>query len=98
MDSQLESLILAVLADVRTEQSPSDADAITRETRLFGRGGLFDSLGLVTFVVAVEQAIEDQLGLSVSLADERAMSQTKSPYRSVASLAEYARLVIESGR
>ena len=48
---------------------------------------ILDSMGLVTLVVGVEQAIEDELGVSVSLADARALSQRNSPYRTVGSLA-----------
>jgi len=75
------------LLDDRAIDTPGPVDA---ETRLFGRAGLLDSLGLVTLVVAVEQAIADEYGVSVSLADDRALSQRNSPYRTVGSLAEYA--------
>jgi acyl carrier protein len=70
-------------------------EALGPETRLFGEGGLFDSVGLVSLVVAVEEAIQDRMDASVSLADERAMSQKRSPYRTISSLAEYARTLLE---
>jgi hypothetical protein len=52
-------------------------------------------MGLVSLVSAVEQAIEDRYEKSVGLADEKAMSQSRSPYRSVARLAEYAASQLE---
>jgi D-alanine--poly(phosphoribitol) ligase subunit 2 len=67
------------------------------ETPLFGDSGLFDSLGLVSLVLAVEEAVADESGVPVSLADERAMSQARSPFRTVRSLAEYAAGLIEEG-
>lgn len=78
---------LRELLDARAIDAPGPLDA---EVRLFGRAGLLDSLGLVSLVVAVEQAIADEYGVSVSLADDRALSQRNSPYRTVGSLAEYA--------
>ncbi len=63
---------------------------LNAETTLFGPEGILDSLALVALVVGVEQAIEDKFGISVSLADEKALSQRNSPYRTVASFAEYA--------
>ena len=63
---------------------------LNEDTVLFGKDGALDSMGLVTLIVAVEQAIEDRFDRSVGLADEKAMSQAKSPYRSVGSLADYA--------
>ena len=68
----------------------ADADSLTEETVLFGEGGLLDSMGLVTLIVAVEQEIEDRFEASAGLADEKAMSQANSPFRSVATLADYA--------
>lgn len=65
------------------------------ETVLFGKSGKLDSLGLVSLVVAVEEAIEEQYGVSISLADQRAMSQKRSPFRSIGSLAEYAGRLID---
>lgn len=65
-------------------------ETLSEDTKLFGKDGVLDSMGLVTLIVAVEQAIEDRFDSSAGLADEKAMSQARSPYRSVASLADYA--------
>jgi acyl carrier protein len=56
---------------------------------LFGREGGLDSLGLVSFIVAVEQTLGDSLGVAVTLADERAVSQRVSPFRTIGTLADY---------
>jgi D-alanine--poly(phosphoribitol) ligase subunit 2 len=71
-------------------------EGLSGETPLFGRDGILDSVGLVSLVVAVEQAIEDECGVSVSLADEQAMSQRQSPYRTVRSLADYASRLVKT--
>ena len=65
------------------------------ETRIIGKGGKLDSVGLVTFIVAVEQMIEDEFEVPMTLADERAMSQNQSPFRTVRTLAEYIAMLIE---
>jgi len=64
-------------------------------TVLFGEGGKLDSLGLINLVVAVEQNIEDEFDVTITLADERAMSQENSPFRTVGSLADYIELLLE---
>ena len=71
--------------------------ALTEDTILFGKEGVLDSMGLVTLIIAVEQAIEDKYDKAAGLADEKAMSQARSPYRSVATLAQYAVQELESG-
>ncbi len=62
---------------------------------LFGRGGVLDSIALVTLVVAVEQAIEDEFDTALTIADEKAMSQKVSPFRTVGSLSEYVQKLIK---
>lgn len=56
---------------------------------LYGREGVLDSLGLVSFIMAVEQAVEDKFGVALTLADEKAMSQRHSPFRTIGALADY---------
>lgn len=59
------------------------------DTPLFGSASRLDSLGLVNLIVAVEERLHKTLGVSLTLADERAMSRRQSPFRTVSSLAEY---------
>ena len=54
-----------------------------------GNQGLFDSFGLVAFIVEVEETVEKQFGVRLSLADERAASQETMPFTSVSALAAY---------
>ena len=56
---------------------------------LFGPGGCFDSLGLVNFLADLEYRIADEFGCDLVLASERAMSRTRSPFRTAATLTEY---------
>lgn len=67
----------------------------TSETCLFGEKSELDSLGLVNFIIAVEQKIQETSGISITLADERAMSQKNSPFRNIAMLVEYIFLLLK---
>jgi len=62
---------------------------------LFGQGGKLDSLGLVNLIVAVEAMVEDELDVTITLADEKAMSMKNSPFRTIQTLADYINLLIE---
>jgi D-alanine--poly(phosphoribitol) ligase subunit 2 len=99
MSSEIVGIIMAKLRELQEQQGVELSQNLDFNTPLFGREGILDSLGLVSLVVGVEQAIEDQLSVSISLADEKAMSQKNSPYRTIGSLAEYAsRLVYQDVR
>ena len=95
MREELIDLILETAKDVGEQESLSIQE-LTADTVLYGDGGVLDSMALVSLVIAVEQAIEDKYEQSVGLADEKAMSQSRSPYRSASRLAEYAAAQLES--
>jgi acyl carrier protein len=61
----------------------------TDESVLFGPGGGLDSLGLVSLILDVEVAVGERVGRAVVLADDRAVSQRRSPFRTVGSLADH---------
>jgi D-alanine--poly(phosphoribitol) ligase subunit 2 len=58
-------------------------------TVLHGRDGQLDSLGIVNLIVATEMNLEMAFGVSVNLADEKAMARPDSPFRTVGTFADY---------
>lgn len=57
-------------------------------TSLYGAEGYLDSMALVSLLIDIEDACMER-GIEITLSDERAMSQKNSPFRSVATLADY---------
>tara|TARA_B110000858_G_scaffold60059_1_gene69934 strand:- start:2087 stop:2371 length:285 start_codon:yes stop_codon:yes gene_type:complete len=58
-------------------------------TAIFGNKGALDSLGLVTLLVNIEQKIESHYNTSITIADEKAMSLSNSPFKTIGSLIDY---------
>jgi acyl carrier protein len=56
---------------------------------LFDPKSSLDSLALVTLVLNIEDKLSEKFGLNITLADDRAMSQKNSPFRTTESLTEY---------
>jgi acyl carrier protein len=56
---------------------------------LFGRKGKLDSIGLVNFVVAIEEEIESTTGETIVLGDDIALSQDDNPFQSISTLIDY---------
>lgn len=53
-------------------------------------GGLsLDSLSFVDFIVALEEKISDRYDIALTIADDRAMSEKNSPFRTIETLAAY---------
>jgi acyl carrier protein len=77
----IQAVIIAAAREVAEREQialPADVGA---DLPLFGPQSRFDSLGLVSLIVAVEQEISACTGRTLALADERALSQTRSPFR-----------------
>jgi len=83
-------IIVRLLRDMEKSGEIDLPEPCGLETPLFGPEGLLDSMGLVSLVVGLEQALERDHTVTVSLADEHALSQRRSPYRTIGTLAEFA--------
>jgi len=52
-------------------------------------------MGLVNFIILVEQYAEDTFGRAISLADERAMAQRHNPFETTGALADYIARILD---
>jgi D-alanine--poly(phosphoribitol) ligase subunit 2 len=96
MDDQLTALIQAAVEEMNaTLERPISADA---DAPLFGMNGVLDSIGLISLVMIVEQRVDDVFGVTISLASEKAMSQTKSPFRTIRSLTDWTKTCVLDAR
>lgn len=58
-------------------------------TKLFGSDSELDSILLVNLIVSVEEQIEELVGEYIPIADERAFSLDKSPFRTIKTLVDH---------
>lgn len=59
------------------------------DSELYGHKDLLDSFELVNFIVLIEEKIEQRLSTTVSLTDDKALSQDYSPFRTIGTLIDY---------
>jgi acyl carrier protein len=84
----IESVILASIEIVNQSRLPGEQLGVAPDAAIFGHGSPLDSLGLVSLLIEIEDHFAAR-GWPVSLSDERAMSQKRSPFRDVPSLVTY---------
>jgi hypothetical protein len=87
--SQIREAILAVIDDPGEQACFRRPFESAGQAVLFGPDGVLDSLGLVRFVVAVEQKISEVFGVHLTLASDQAMSRQHSPFHTVDSMVCY---------
>ena len=98
VEEEITELILEALKEFRTHLGKKWTADLSPAMPLYGHSSEMDSLGLVQLLIDVEERVSDRYGVPVSLTDEKAMSQTHSPFRSVNSLAQYLAGLIASQR
>jgi len=95
IENQVEVILFALIGEMNEQRPEEQRIAERKDTQLFGEGGVLDSLELVNLIVAFEQKIQSDLGFAITLADEKAMSQKRNPFRSIESLADYAIMLLK---
>ncbi len=95
--AQVASAVMSAIEELNQDLPSGAALELAPDTVLFGRGSRLDSLGLVNLIVAVEGALADELDVEITLADEKAMSQASSPFRTVDTLVDFIVMRLEEG-
>jgi acyl carrier protein len=96
--AQKEKIIEVIYAviDEINETLPEDGKLkASPETILFGKNGSLDSLGIVSLITGIEQKIEEELGATINLANEKAMFSKDSPFETIGKLTNYIYLVLQ---
>jgi acyl carrier protein len=86
---QAYKIVLASLNEVFEQGGTSAPAAVTEQTVLVGNEAVLDSIGVVQLIVEIEQRVEGEQGVSITLANDKAMSQRNSPFRTVGVLTDH---------
>jgi len=95
IETQVDQILFAAIQEINEQLPAGQTIAAEKSTLLFGREGVLDSLTLVNLIVAAEQKVQETLNIAITLADDRAMSQKNSPFKSVESLANYIVMLVK---
>jgi hypothetical protein len=100
-DSAIGDQLLKLIANVIEELNERRDEKIPlhnlSQLALYGDTGVFDSMHLVSFLALVEEGLEDELDLQVSLTSERAVSRRVSPFSRVSRLIDFIQEEIQRG-
>lgn len=96
MKEELEAIILDELRKMANELQNTELLSCDSDTALMGANSALDSIALVTLLINIEESIGAKYSKEIVIADEKAMSQKISPFRSVRALAAYLEKVIKA--
>ncbi len=92
---RVEAIVIAALQELGESAEIEGLRNPTPQTGLFGRTGLLGSLGMINLVLELEETLFDEYGVNIVIADERALSRKRSPFRDVNSLVDYITSLLE---
>lgn len=82
-------IVIASLNEVFAQTGMPAPESLGEDTVLVGADPVLDSLGVVQLIVEVEQRVEQGHNISVTLANDKAMSARNSPFRTIGVLADH---------
>lgn len=86
MEAKIRDIVYAALEELNAYRSSESPLEISDSLILFGSGSPLDSLDLVSVITDVEEKLNDELSISLSLTDDYALAAVPSPYDSVKNL------------
>lgn len=93
---QIEDLVRTALTELAVDLDKPELANASPATVLFGPEGALDSLGLVHLIADVESRVAEATGREIIIADERAMSRSRSPFRTIETLVDYLAELLRS--
>jgi acyl carrier protein len=89
-------LVYDAVARTNEELEPELVIEARPDEVLIGPGAKLDSLGVVSLILEIEALVYEHLGISIELVNDRALSQERSPFRTLESLVAYVESSIGS--
>jgi len=93
-NNEIQQIIFNAIEMANNAREEDKQIPVSEDTELYGTSGQLDSMGLVAFLVDIEESFQDN-EINITLSDERAMSQSHSPFRNVQSLTDYIATLIK---
>ncbi|OHD14647.1 MAG: hypothetical protein A2Y41_05930 [Spirochaetes bacterium GWB1_36_13] len=97
MRNEIIKIVFETIQELNEDLENENLKNPTEETKLYGINGNLKSIDLVTLVSDIETKISEKFNKEIILADEKAMSQERSPFLSVKSLADYIEKLLNEG-
>lgn len=87
--TEIEGLIFEVIDDVNELLPPEDKLEKSTQTVIVGDEGRLDSLGVINFLVSLEEKVAASTGQTVALMSDELFSQESGVLHTVSSIQQY---------
>jgi len=94
-DGKVVQALFSAVDEVNRLLPPEDRLNKSTDVVLYGESGKLDSLGLVNLIVAVEEKVEEEFGVRITLVSDEVMSQENNAFETLGTLIRYVSLLLE---
>jgi acyl carrier protein len=94
MNEKVARCIYAAVDEANLDRDGKPPLERSLDTPIHGSESGLDSLGLINFIVAVEENLEREFDVVLVLGDDRALEHDPSPFTSIAALAAYVETLL----
>lgn len=91
----VETIVISALRELGASTENEGLAHPSPTTRLFGKKGLLDSLGMINLILELEETLFEEFEVNIVIADEKALSQKRSPFKDVTSLVDYITTLLD---
>lgn len=99
MKTEIQTIINEVLTlaieEVNAQQGEESQIILNEQVRFIGKEACLDSMGLATFIINIEDLLEDRIDIKIQLVTDKAFSAKQSPFYSIDTLSTYICELIE---
>ncbi|OGT06651.1 MAG: acyl carrier protein [Gammaproteobacteria bacterium GWF2_41_13] len=95
MKDKITAIVVESVEELNATLDNEVDTTFAEKALLYGGNGMLDSIALVSLIVIVEEKIQDELGVDIILANEKAMSQRHSPFLTIGTLSNYIKTLVE---
>ena len=84
-----KEILKQAIEEINEQLEENEKVKFSPDIHFIGSQACMDSITFVTFISTIEELIEDKLGKTVRLVDEKAFSQKRSPFYSIETMTAY---------
>ena len=89
IDERVSKAVFSAVDELNQQLPAGVSVEKSLDAPLYGAGGKLESLDFVTLIMEVEEKINAEFGIDITIADENLLSKAKSPFSTLRTLIEY---------
>ncbi len=98
MKEQIKEILKDAIEELNEQLDDNEKVEFNENTRFIGSQAALDSISFVTLISIIEDLLEEKMGVTVQLVNEKAFSSKRSPFYSIETMTQYMEDLIKEAQ